>query len=133
MNTTTGVIVVDHGSRREASNQMLLDAVNCWRDQAMFRIVEPAHMELAQPDIATAFARCVQQGAARIVVFPYFLSPGRHSTTDIPDLVAEAAMAHPGIEWSVAQPFGLHPALLQAMTDRIMDCDFSVGPPTAGS
>ena len=36
-------------------------------------IVEPAHMELAEPSIATAFARCVERGATTVVVFPYFL------------------------------------------------------------
>ena len=34
--------------------------------------------ELAEPSIKEAFGKCVQQGASRIIVSPYFLSPGRH-------------------------------------------------------
>ena len=34
--------------------------------------------ELAEPTIKEAFGKCVQQGASRIIVSPYFLSPGRH-------------------------------------------------------
>ncbi len=116
------VIIVDHGSRRAASNQMLQDAVSAFAAQSKFRIVEPAHMELAQPDIATAFARCVERGADRVIVFPYFLSPGRHWDQDIPRLVREAAASFPGIPWLVTAPFALHPGLLSVISDRIQHC-----------
>ena len=106
---TTGVIIVDHGSRRQASNDMLLKAVDAFQASAEYSIVEPAHMELAEPDIATAYARCVEQGASRIIVFPYFLSPGRHWNQDIPALVKAASQDHPKTEWLVTAPFGLHP------------------------
>jgi sirohydrochlorin ferrochelatase len=119
--TITGVIIVDHGSRREASNQMLLQAVEAFRATSQYRIVEPAHMELADPDIATAFERCTQQGATQIVVFPYFLSPGRHWSSDIPSLVAAAAK-NSGVEWIVTAPFGLHPLLTDVIHDRIQHC-----------
>ena len=55
----TGVIIVDHGSRRSESNEMLLEIVITFRQATQYAIVEPAHMELAEPSIATAFARCV--------------------------------------------------------------------------
>ena len=34
--------------------------------------------ELAEPSIRDAFQSCVEQGAHRIIVSPFFLSPGRH-------------------------------------------------------
>ena len=34
--------------------------------------------ELAEPSIRDSFASCVEQGAKRIVVSPFFLFPGRH-------------------------------------------------------
>lgn len=34
--------------------------------------------ELAEPSIGDAFQSCVQQGANRVIVSPFFLSPGRH-------------------------------------------------------
>ena len=72
-----GIIIVDHGSRRAASNEMLLEAARQFAQHSDFGIVEPAHMELAEPSIAQAYQRCVEQGATRVIVFPYFLSPGR--------------------------------------------------------
>ena len=117
-----GVIVVDHGSRRDESNDLLLDVVRVFAKQSRLAIVEPAHMELAEPSIATAFARCVERGARTVVVFPYFLLPGRHWDQDIPRLAADAAAKHPGVKYLVTAPLGLHPLMAQIMVDRIRHC-----------
>jgi sirohydrochlorin ferrochelatase len=117
-----GVILVDHGSRREESNVMLLDVVRNFRDATGLSIVEPAHMELAEPSIDTAFSRCVALGATTVVVFPYFLLPGRHWNEDIPRLAAAAARRHPGVRYLVTAPFGLHPLMAEVMRQRIEHC-----------
>ncbi len=101
---------------------MLHQAVARFAADSKYAIVEPAHMELAEPSIATAFDRCVERGAERVIVFPYFLSPGRHWTHDIPALVAQAAQKHPAVEWLVTAPFGLHPGMNAIITDRIERC-----------
>ena len=118
------VIIVDHGSRRTESNQSLHQATLAFAERFDFEIVEPAHMELAKPDIATAFDRCIARGGRHVVVFPYFLSPGRHWNDDIPRLVAQAAAKHPDITWVVTEPFGLHEGMLEIMRERILAvCD----------
>jgi len=116
------VILVDHGSRRDESNAMLPDVVRDFRRATGLPIVEPAHMELAEPSIATAFDRCASQGAKTVVVFPYFLLPGRHWNDDIPRLAAAAARNHPGIRYLVTAPFGLHPLMAEVMQQRIAHC-----------
>ncbi len=121
-NQTLGIILVDHGSKRAAANDMLFDVVTLFKRVARCPIVEPAHMELADPSIAHAFERCVAQGANFILVHPYFLSPGRHSTTDIPNLVAAAAALHPGIQSHVTQPLGLDEKIAQLILQRVEDC-----------
>lgn len=65
-----------------------------------------AHMELAQPSIAEAISQLAQQGETEVVLVPYFLSPGRHITQDIPALVAAAQEANPGVRCSIAGPIG---------------------------
>jgi sirohydrochlorin ferrochelatase len=117
-----GVVVVDHGSRRAESNDLLLDVVQSFVDATGMPIVEPAHMELAEPSIATAFARCVERGATTVIVFPYFLLPGRHWNEDIPRLAAAAAKSHPGVRYLVTAPFGLHPLMAEVMRQRIDHC-----------
>lgn len=117
-----GVIVVDHGSRREESNALLIDVVRSFVNATRMPIVEPAHMELAEPSIATAFARCVASGATTVIVFPYFLLPGRHWHDDIPRLAAAAAKEHSGVRYLVTAPFGLHPMMAEIMQQRIAHC-----------
>jgi sirohydrochlorin ferrochelatase len=121
---TTGLIIVDHGSRRDESNQMLDAVVKAYRQHSGWPIVEPAHMELAEPSIATALTRCVDQGAELVVVFPYFLGPGRHWSEDIPRLAAEAASPYQGrgVRYVVTAPFGLHPLLFEVMDQRVKHC-----------
>ncbi len=119
---TTGIVIVDHGSRRAESNDMLLEVVKQFRAATDWPIVEPAHMELAEPSIPAAFDRCVERGAAMVVVHPYFLLPGRHWNQDIPNLVAGAAEKHPGVKWLVTAPLGLHAQMAAVMHDRITHC-----------
>ena len=121
----TGVVIVDHGSRRAESNEMLLQVVELFAQSAegeTYAIIEPAHMELAEPSIATAFDRCVSRGAKRVVVMPYFLLPGRHWNQDIPALTSAAAARHPGVEFLVAAPLGLHPLIGQVLASRLAHC-----------
>ncbi len=117
-----GLIVVDHGSRRAESNAMLEQMAGLVAEAVPYEIVEPAHMELAEPSIAAAFDRCVARGARTVVVSPYFLLPGRHWTQDIPALVEEAAARHPGVAYLVAAPFGLHPLMAQVVNARVEHC-----------
>jgi sirohydrochlorin ferrochelatase len=117
-----GVIVVDHGSRRRESNDMLLDVVALFQQHSGYAIVEPAHMELAEPSIGAAFDRCIERGARLVVIHPYFLLPGRHWQRDIPALAAEAARKHPGVPFLVTAPLGLHPLMAEIMSQRIEYC-----------
>ncbi|MEQ8211079.1 MAG: CbiX/SirB N-terminal domain-containing protein [Lacipirellulaceae bacterium] len=119
---TTGIILVDHGSRRAESNELLLEVVAAYDNSSDWRIVEPAHMELAEPSIETAFGRCLERGAERVVVFPYFLSPGRHWNSDIPRLAGEASQKHGNIPYVVTAPLGLHELMMQVISDRIDHC-----------
>ncbi|XP_015623204.1 sirohydrochlorin ferrochelatase, chloroplastic isoform X2 [Oryza sativa Japonica Group] len=98
------------------------DFVAMFRARTGYKIVEPAHMELAEPTIKDAFGKCVQQGASRVIVSPYFLSPGRHWKQDIPALAAEASKEHSNITYVVTAPLGLHELMVDVMNDRIKYC-----------
>ena len=115
-------ILVDHGSRRAESNELLERITAEFQRATRIQIVEPAHMELADPSIHAAFGRCVEQGAERIVVFPYFLGPGRHWDEDIPRLAAEASERYGGVPYLVTAPLGLDDLMLQLIAKRIEAC-----------
>lgn len=113
-----GLLLIDHGSRRAESNQQLEDMAIRVRRLRPDAVVAAAHMEIAMPDLATAFAALVELGAKRIVILPYFLSDGRHLTQDIPALVANAAASHPGITYSIGGALGPHDALAALLLER---------------
>jgi len=113
------ILLVDHGSIKEAANRMI-DCVghlvqSIAGDAAIVRV---AHMELAAPGIGDAFAACVADGATEVVAFPYMLSPGKHSTRDIPRMVGEAAARFPGVRFTVTPAFGLHEKLGEVVLER---------------
>jgi sirohydrochlorin ferrochelatase len=114
----TALVLVDHGSRFQEANDMLADVAAMVRQLGGVQGVFYAHMELAEPTIEQAFAAAVRAGATQVVVHPYFLSPGRHSMSDIPRLVAEAARAFPGVEYCVTQPLGVHPKIGEVVLER---------------
>lgn len=88
-----GVILIDHGSKRQASNEHLESVARAYQQRCPPHfVVVAAHMEIAPPSIADQVERLVfDRGVDDIVCHPYFLSPGRHVMQDIPELVKEAS------------------------------------------
>lgn len=119
-----GLIVVDHGSKVAAANQMLDQVVELMTATPGFNFqpILAAHMDLAPPTIAEAMAQIHALGIRQVFVFPYFLAPGRHSQADIPRLVKHAADALPGMQAWVTEPFGVSPKLVEAALQRIRAC-----------
>ncbi len=123
-----GIILVDHGSKRPAANAMLEEVAAGFARSTGAAIVEAAHMELAAPTIQAAFDRCVARGARSVVIHPYFLAPGRHSTEDIPRMAAEAAAGHPNVPYRVSAPLGLDERLSEVILRRVLDALDSATP-----
>ena len=114
-----GILIVDHGSRKREANDMLRCMANLIQTMGgPDVVVRYAHMELADPDIAAGFANCVHDGASEVIVFPYMLSPGRHSTSDIPRMVADAAKNFPNVTFAVTPAFGVHEKLAEIVLAR---------------
>lgn len=118
----TGIILVDHGSRRKASNMMLQEVAQVFSSLTSWETIEIAHMELAEPSIQDAFATCVKRGAKRVIVFPYFLSPGKHWKHDIPALTQQAAQDFPGVSFLVTAPLGVDVLISALIQKRILHC-----------
>ena len=113
------VLLIDHGSRRDEANEMM----NCMANLVQVMagtdvVVRYAHMELSEPSIAAGVKECVDAGATELIVFPYMLSPGKHSTADIPRMVAEAASRYADVSVRVTSAFGVHEKLAEVILGR---------------
>jgi sirohydrochlorin ferrochelatase len=113
------ILIVDHGSRRAEANEALEAVAVLVKRARPDAIVRVAHMDLAPPSVADAFDACVAEGALEVIVHPYFLSPGSHTTNDIPRLVREAALRHPGVVTRITDPLGTHPKIAEVILERI--------------
>lgn len=113
------LLLIAHGSRREASNEEVRLLARRLSDiaESEFSIVVPAFLELADPDIPTGVDHCVEAGATHIIAVPYFLAAGRHVVTDIPGDLAKAQKNHPYIEIQQSDYLGMHDALPEILLE----------------
>lgn len=118
------LVVAAHGSRREASNTEVRLLAQCLSESApdAFELIEAGFLELASPSIPEAITTCIEAGANRIVVVPYFLASGRHVSEDIPRMVEVMSTQHPQVTIDVADHIGA----LQAMPRLILEAAGSV-------
>jgi sirohydrochlorin ferrochelatase len=121
MSRNPALLLVDHGSRRHEANDLLPRIAGLLREMSSFKIIHFAHMELAEPTIQQGFDACVSDGADEVIVHPYFLGPGRHSTSDIPRMVAQAAARHQGVSVQITEPLGVHPKIGELILERIRE------------
>jgi sirohydrochlorin ferrochelatase len=115
----SALLLIDHGSIRDDANDLLLKVARMVKEMSDFEIVCYAHMELAEPTIQQGFDACIVAGADEVIVHPYFLGPGRHSVSDIPDMVAQAAARHSGVSYRITEPLGLDPKIGKLILERV--------------
>jgi sirohydrochlorin ferrochelatase len=91
--------------------------------QGEYRIVEAAFLELAEPYIAQGGDRCVEQGANRVLMVPYFLSSGVHLIRDLTAARDDLQTRHPDVEFLLGPPLGPDPLLEQLVAERARQLD----------
>ena len=116
---TTGIIVFAHGSRIEPANQAVRSAAAELARAGDYPIVEAAFLELGRPGLEEAADLLVGRGVERIVIIPYFLTPGLHLERDLPPLIKRISKKHKGIQILVTASLDGHPGVVQILTDRL--------------
>lgn len=113
-----GLLLIDHGSRRADANAQVEDLARRVANLRPEALVGFAHLELAQPDIASGVSGLVGRGAREIVGLLYFLSDGRHASEDVPRLLAQACAGHAGVRWRCGAVLGPDDALARLLLER---------------
>jgi sirohydrochlorin ferrochelatase len=119
MSKDRALLLVDHGSRVEAANRLVVDLAREIGGQRPDWVVEYAHMEVVPPGVLEGIDACCAAGASDIIVHPYFLGSGRHTSETIPALVEEARVAHPDVRIRVSAPLGPDPQLAELVLERV--------------
>jgi sirohydrochlorin cobaltochelatase len=110
-----GLLLFAHGAR-DATWAEPFEAV-----LALVRAARPqmhvtlAFLELMEPDLAAAAAQLVQRGCTQVDVVPLFLGTGGHVRRDVPLLLRRLQSEHPGTLWTLHDPIGEHPDVIEAI------------------
>ena len=118
-NATT-IILFAHGSSVAEANASVARLAAEVAQETQYPVM-CAFLELAQPDLASAVADAVRQGARKVVVAPYFLTLGLHAGRDLPVLIDEQRRRFPGVEITAARSLEGSPGLAQLILDRVRE------------
>jgi sirohydrochlorin cobaltochelatase len=79
--------------------------------------VRCAYLELCAPSLLEAATDLIAAGARQIRVFPIFFGVGKHAREDLPLLIEQIRIAHPGILVELLPAAGEYPQLTALMAD----------------
>lgn len=117
----TAILLMAHGSRIAAANNAAREIAAMLQEITGFEIVEVAFRELHEPDIQQGIDRCVERGAQRILMVPYFLFMGAHVLHDLPEEIEAAQKRHPGLVMEMGKHLGVHRKLAEVVAERVQE------------
>jgi sirohydrochlorin cobaltochelatase len=111
----SAVVLFAHGSRdarwREPVEAVARRMVALRPDVS----VACAYLELVAPDLPTAAAGLIADGARALRVVPLFLGMGKHVREDLPKLVDDLRTAYPDVTFSLASAVGETPEVVDLL------------------
>lgn len=119
MRGATTWIVIAHGSRAPQvtdDHQRVCDELSDLAGDDV--AVRPAYLEINEPSIPAAIDAAVEAGARSLVLVPYFLHAGNHTSRDIPAQIEAARARHAGVVFSLARHLGPDARLVEILADR---------------
>ncbi len=121
MESFEAILLVAHGSRRQAANDDLRTMAGHLKEKVPQMQVEVAYLELTEPTIPEGAEACVEKGAKKIYMLPFFLSPGVHVVQDLEEFREQFIEKWPGREFVVCPPLGVHPHLTEILLTRLAE------------
>lgn len=117
----TAILMMAHGSRIAEANDAAREVAAMVQEMTGFEIVEVSFRELHEPNIQQGIDTCVDRGAGRILLMPYFLFMGAHVQHDLPEEIEEAKKRHPSLVMEMGGHLGAHRKLAEIETERISE------------
>ncbi len=116
----TGILVVGHGSREQASNREFEELVGGIRLRRADSDVQHAYVELAAPSLAEGLDAIASRND-RVVLAPCFLFTAGHVKNDIPLALAAARRKFPTVRFTAGRVLGVHPAMAELAYQRALE------------
>lgn len=113
------VILLGHGSRVPGADRSMLRVAAALREKGRYANVETCNMSRLGPHFEEIFEKCVQMGARKVLLLPYFLNEGLHMKLDIPARMQKAVRRHPHVRLVFGKNLGFDPLLVRLTEKRI--------------
>lgn len=113
-----GVIILGHGSKLKRANDSVRRVAKEIRNRCGWDIIEPAYLQLCQPDLQSTIKKVVQKGCKKVIIVPFFLFMGNHVTRDIPNAIKQEAKIYRWVKFIYAKNLG-QDSRIQGI---VMDC-----------
>ena len=111
------IILFAHGSRDALWRRPIEAVADEVKQLSPDTQVACAYLELTQPDLPSTVAALVQTGVDAIRIVPMFLGVGRHAREDLPLLLQDLIIQHPGVTFDLRNAIGEEPELTRAMAE----------------
>jgi sirohydrochlorin ferrochelatase/(2Fe-2S) ferredoxin len=119
------VLLVGHGSRRERSNEQVRDLAADLEGRLGIP-VDAGFLELAEPAIPDAIGG-LAPSVSEITVVQLSLFAASHVKNDVPLAVQGARSDHPGLTLNNGAHLGIHPAIVDLLSDRAAAVERELG------
>lgn len=111
------LVLFAHGSRDPLWHQPMMAVAEAILASTPQALVSCAYLELSTPDLPTAVAQLVAQGATDISILPLFLGVGKHAREDLPRLVGDLREQHPQARFALKTAVGEDPRLVALLAN----------------
>ncbi|WP_127529390.1 sirohydrochlorin chelatase [Paenibacillus kobensis] len=118
------ILLVGHGSRDPEGNEELLRFADTVRAIAPGYVIETCFLEFAKPSIDQGIAKCVEQGASRVVLVPIILFAAGHAKIHIPDAIDHAKRKYPHVQFAYGRPIGVHQKVINILKTRLTETGY---------
>lgn len=120
---STALLLIAHGSRQTEANDDLIHLTKQLRACGLYDCVEASFLEMAEPTIDEGGELCVQAGAERVILLPFFLSAGIHVQRDLTEARRRLAERHTHVRFDLARPLSRHPLLVDIVLERAREME----------
>jgi cobalt/nickel transport system ATP-binding protein/precorrin-8X/cobalt-precorrin-8 methylmutase len=116
---TEAIILMGHGSRVPGAGKDMEEVAKCLKEKYGYPWVEICFVSRLGPHFPEVFEKCVNQGAKRVWVIPYFLHEGLHLRLDIPEMMQKEAKKFPHVKLTLGKSLGFGEGLVNLVKQRI--------------
>jgi precorrin-8X/cobalt-precorrin-8 methylmutase len=116
---TDAIILMGHGSRVPEAGKDMEEVARRLKDKYGYALVEICFASRLGPHFPEVFEKCVNRGAQKVLVIPYFLHGGLHMLLDIPEMMQEAAQKFPHVKLILGKSLGFDEGLVDLVERRI--------------